>query len=176
MTKLVGLLFQAGRVAAHGPGVLTGLRGGHRLQQHKLLHVRLSCVVAGGGKCPQQQPHSTGPGPRQLCQPPAFKRTDFTPEPDRFRDKCLGSQSSPSHCPAVGAGISLGVTLHLVREPGSSLSLSLSSHRVTLTQGKEVCVDPSKISLATCQGKQEKPRKDTQAAQLRQKQLDKNSV
>ncbi|CAM4573519.1 unnamed protein product [Lepidochelys kempii] len=47
---------------------------------------------------------------------------------------------------------------------------------VTLTQGKEVCVDPSKISLATCQGKQAKPRKDAQTAQLRQKQLDKNSV
>ncbi|XP_027688444.2 interleukin-8 [Chelonia mydas] len=47
---------------------------------------------------------------------------------------------------------------------------------VTLTQGKEVCVDPSKISLATCQGKQEKSHKDTQTAQLRQKQLLKNSV
>ncbi|TFJ99466.1 Interleukin-8 [Platysternon megacephalum] len=47
---------------------------------------------------------------------------------------------------------------------------------VTLTQGKEVCVDPSKIRLATCKGKQEKLLKDTQTAQRRQQQLDTNSV
>ncbi|KAM9117563.1 C-C motif chemokine 1-like [Pangshura tecta] len=47
---------------------------------------------------------------------------------------------------------------------------------VTLTQGKEVCVDLSMIRLAACKGKQEKSLKASQPAQLRQQQGDTNSV